>query len=43
MAGKNKGGREAKKPKQDQNNKRKGQTPPARSVLGVIQGHADKK
>jgi hypothetical protein len=27
MAGKNKGGREARKPKQDQNKKAKGQTP----------------
>jgi len=43
MAGKNKGGREAKKPKQDQNRKQKGQTPPARSVLNAIQGRADKK
>jgi len=30
MARKNKGGREAKKPKQDQNKKQKGQTPPTR-------------
>jgi hypothetical protein len=29
MAGKNKGGRETRKPKQDQNKKPKGQTPPA--------------
>ena len=29
MAGKNKGGREARKPKQDQNKKTKGQTPSA--------------
>ena len=43
MAGKNKGGREAKKPKQDQNRKQKGQTPPARSVLNAIQGRANKK
>ena len=43
MAGKNKGGREAKKPKQDQNKEQKGQTPPARSVLDAIQGRADKK
>lgn len=28
MSGKNKGGREARKPKQDQNKKVKGQTPP---------------
>jgi len=28
MAGKNKGGRETRKPKQDQNKKPKGQTPP---------------
>ena len=31
MAGKNKGGREAKKPKQEQNKKAKGQTPSATS------------
>ena len=43
MAGKNKGGREAKKPKQDQNKKQKGQTPPTRSVLDALQGRADKK
>jgi hypothetical protein len=30
MAGKNKGGREARKPKQDQNKKSKGQTPAPR-------------
>ena len=29
MAGKNKGGREARKPKQEKNKKHKGQTPPA--------------
>lgn len=43
MAGKNKGGREAKKPKQDQNKKQKGQTTPARSALDAIRGRADKK
>lgn len=32
MAGKNKGGREARKPKQDQNKKPKGQTPPPRAA-----------
>lgn len=32
MAGKNKGGREARKPKQDQNKKEKGQTPPPRGT-----------
>jgi len=32
MAGKNKGGREARKPKQDQNKKQKGQTPLARGL-----------
>jgi len=31
MAGKNKGGREARKPKQDKNKKAKGQTPAPRS------------
>jgi hypothetical protein len=34
MAGKNKGGREARKPKQDQNKKQKGQTP--RPVMPAI-------
>jgi hypothetical protein len=43
MADKNKGGREAKKPKQDQNKKQKGQTPRAKSTLDVIRGHAHKK
>ncbi len=43
MASKNKSGREAKKPKQDQNKKQKGQTPPSRSVLGAFQGRADNK
>jgi hypothetical protein len=43
MAGKNKGGREVKKPKQDQNKKQKGQTPSAPSALDAIQGRADKK
>ena len=36
MSGKNKGGREAKKPTQDQNKKSKGQTPQARSALDAI-------
>jgi hypothetical protein len=37
MAGKNKGGREARKPKQDKNKKTKGQTPsPAPPALGNI-------
>jgi hypothetical protein len=43
MAGTNKGGREVKKPKQDQNKKQRGQTPSARSALDAIQGRADKK
>lgn len=43
MAGKNKGGREAKKPKQDQNKKQKGQAPRAGSMFDAIQGRADKK
>jgi hypothetical protein len=43
MAGKNKGGREAKKPKQDQNKKQKGQPPRAGSVFDAIQGRGDKK
>jgi hypothetical protein len=36
MGGKNKGGREARKPKQDQNKKVKGQTPPAGGVEAVV-------
>ena len=36
MSGKNKGGREARKPVQDQNKKSKGQTPQARSALDAI-------
>jgi hypothetical protein len=32
MGGKNKGGRETRKPKQEQNKKAKGQTPPSGSV-----------
>jgi hypothetical protein len=40
---KNKGGREAKKPKQDQNNKHKGQLPPAASALTTISGKTGKK
>lgn len=36
MSQKNKGGREARKPVQDQNKKQKGQTPSARSALDAI-------
>jgi hypothetical protein len=36
MAGKNKGGREARKPKADQNKKAKGQTPGAAPVLDAV-------
>lgn len=36
MSGKNKGGREARKPTQDQNKKSKGQTPQPRSALDAI-------
>jgi hypothetical protein len=36
MAGKNKGGREARKPKQEQNKKKKGQTPSPTSVAGAV-------
>jgi hypothetical protein len=36
MAGKNKGGREARKPKQDQNKKKKGQTPAANSMADAV-------
>ena len=36
MAGKNKGGREARKPKQEQNKKAKGQTPSPGSVAGAV-------
>jgi hypothetical protein len=43
MASKNKGGREAKKPKTGPEQKQKGQTPPARSALDAIQGRADNK
>jgi len=38
MAGKNKGGREAKKPKQDQNKKKKGQTPLPRTISDTLRG-----
>jgi hypothetical protein len=34
MAGKNKGGREQRKPKQDKNKKQHGQTPPPRTAVG---------
>jgi hypothetical protein len=36
MSGKNKGGREARKPVQEQNKKTKGQTPDPRSSLDAI-------
>lgn len=36
MAGKNKGGRETRKPKQDQNKKTKGQTPPPGGVHEAV-------
>jgi hypothetical protein len=36
MAGKNKGGREARKPKQEQNKKKKGQTPSATGVAEAV-------
>ena len=36
MSGKNKGGREARKPKQDQNKKPKGQTPPSSDVASTV-------
>ena len=36
MAGKNKGGRETRKPKQDKNKKSAGQTPAPRSAVEVI-------
>jgi hypothetical protein len=36
MGGKNKGGREARKPKQDQNKKPKGQTPPAGGTVAAV-------
>jgi hypothetical protein len=46
MAGKNKGGREARKPKQEQNKKQKGQSPtPADSAVNAINppsGHRKK-
>jgi hypothetical protein len=37
MAGKNKGGREARKPKQDQNKKGKGQTPAPREGAAALE------
>ena len=37
MGGKNKGGREVRKPKQEQSKKVKGQTPPPRAVEAVVQ------
>jgi len=41
MAGKNKGGRETRKPKQEQNKKQKGQTPrPTDPAINVI-NHQD--
>lgn len=36
MAGKNKGGREVKKPKQEQNKKTTGQTPSAAPIGDVV-------
>jgi hypothetical protein len=36
VAGKNKGGRETRKPKQDQNKKPKGQTPPPGGVEATL-------
>jgi len=36
MAGKNKGGREARKPKQEQNKKKKGQTPAGTGVADAV-------
>lgn len=36
MGGKNKGGRETRKPKQDQNKKPKGQTPPAGGITAAV-------
>jgi hypothetical protein len=36
MAGKNKGGRESRKPKQEQNKKNTGQTPPSGGVAGAV-------
>lgn len=37
MSGKNKGGRETRKPKQEHNKKSKGQTPSPGTVLGGVQ------
>ena len=37
MSSKNKGGRETRKPKQDQNKKKKGQTPSATGVAEAVQ------
>jgi hypothetical protein len=43
MAGKNKGGREVRKPKQERNKKQKGQTPnPTEPALDVI-NHSDSR
>jgi hypothetical protein len=36
MGSKNKGGREARKPKQDQNKKPKGQTPPPGGTVAAV-------
>lgn len=36
MSGKNKGGREARKPKKEQNKKIKGQTPPPAGVKAAV-------
>lgn len=38
MAGKNKGGRESRKPKQEQNKKKKGQTPSPTGVAEAVKG-----
>jgi len=44
MSSKNKGGREARKPKQDRNKKPKGQTPdPGGSVSAVVTGPRPQK
>ena len=40
MAGKNKGGREARKPKQEQNKKGKGQAAPVGSIAENVKANA---
>ena len=42
MGGKNKGGREARKPKQEHNKKPKGQTPPAGGVEATFKARQGK-